>query len=281
MQERSFIFSFKLILKGILLCAIVVVGLKYTGEKYAQAAKENTINAFTQQRFKEFYETEKNTLDMVFIGSSHSYCTFDPSIIDEGLNTNSWQMGTPNQLPSTTYYVLKEIYNYQTPKTVVMELYWDVMDTEFELKQADNVFEVLENEELKAEYVKKVFPMGDKVKYNIPAIRFQQDYFAYESKKIQKTTEEKYGVHGKAVAQANGVEYYKGKGYVFCDIILPEDEYDRSNQFKKFDGKDWDFNKTQKQYIEKIIKLCEEKGSKLIFVTAPVANVSMDFIKNY
>lgn len=284
MQDHSSISSFKLIgiiAKTTVFLVAVYVIFSSVGRSFALAAKENTINAFTKQRMDEFYDQPKNTLDMVFIGSSHSYCTFDPEIIDGYLNTNSWQLGTPSQHPDTSYYLLQEVYNYQTPKIVVMELYWDVLDDEFEPKQADSLFEVLKNESLEEEYIAKVFPPGDKVKYSLPAIRYQQDYNAYEANKMEKAMEEKYGVAKKEVEKANGVEYYQGKGYVYCDITMPQGEYDRTNQFKYFDGNDWIFNSTQKKYLEKIIELCNSKGTKLIFVTAPVANVSMHFIQNY
>ncbi|MEA5083109.1 MAG: hypothetical protein VB018_03025 [Lachnospiraceae bacterium] len=284
MQGHSSISNFKLIglyAKTAVFLAVVYIVFSSVGRSYSLAAEENTINAFTKQRMEEFYEQPKDTLDTVFIGSSHSYCTFDPEIIDGYLNTSSWQLGTPSQHPDTSYYLLREVFNYQSPKTVVMELYWDVLDDEFEPKQADSLFEVLKNKELKEEYIAEVFPLGDKVKYSLPAIRFQQDYSAYEASKMEKEIEEKYGVSKKETEKANGVEYYQGRGYVYCDITMPQSEYDRTNQFKYFNGKDWDFNSTQKKYVEKIIELCKEKDAKLIFVTAPVANVSMDFIENY
>lgn len=281
MRERSSISNFKLILKFLLFALIVAAAFHMAGEKYKQAAEKNTVNAFTKERMDGFYDQPENSLDMVFIGSSHSYCTFDPEIADMALGTNSWQLGTPSQHPDTSYYLLREVLNHQQPKTVVMELYWDVLDDEFELKQAEALFEVLRNDGLREEYIKEVFPEGDKVKYSLPAIRYQQDYFAYAGNEMEKGLEDELGVSKPWTAPANGTEYYRSKGYVYCDIIMDNSEYDKTNQFKYFNGKDWQFNPTQKKYVEKIISLCKENGINLIFVTAPVANVSMDFIENY
>ncbi|HCT65692.1 MAG TPA: hypothetical protein DIC60_10580 [Lachnospiraceae bacterium] len=284
MQGHSSISNFKLIgliAKTALFLTIVYIIFSSAGRSYSLAAEENTINAFTSQRMDEFYDQPKNNIDTVFIGSSHCYCTFDPQIIDGYLHTNSWQLGTPSQHPDTSYYLLREVFNYQRPKTVVMELYWDVMDDEFEPKQADSLFEVLRNEKLKEEYISQVFPTGDKVKYAIPAIRYQQEYFAYKAKDMEKEIEEKYDLTKNEAEKDNGVEYYQGKGYVYCDTTMSKSEYDKTNQFKYFNGSNWDFNSTQKKYLEKIIDLCKSQGTELIFVTAPVANVSMDFIQNY
>ena len=149
------------------------------------------------------------------------------------------------------------------------------------MKQANSFFEVLKNQELKDEYINKVFPINERIKYSLFPIRYQQDYFAYEANEIQNDLEEKYGVHKKALPEVEGTEYYRSRGYTYCDIIMPENEYDETNQFKGFDGEDWEFNRTQKKYIEKIIELCKNEGIELYFVTAPVANVSMEYIENY
>ncbi len=259
----------------------VAIPAQYVGVMYQKAAGKNKINAFTQSRFQDFYVLPKNSLDMVFIGSSHSYCTFDPEIFDTQLGISSFQMGTPLQHPDTTYYLLQEIYRSQTPKIIVMEAYWDVLDDDFEMKQANSFFEVLENDTMKKEYIKKVFPMGEKVKYFLLPIRFQQDYFAYEGNVMEEKLEKFYQVKKKQVQTQKGQEYYRSKGYVYCDMEMLPDEYDLTNQFRSLNGKEWNISKKQEKYVKKISQLCNQKGSKLILVTAPIANVSMDYIKNY
>ena len=292
MQESSYTSSSdrrKAVRKNNILCIIKILAViiivvpvfGYFGSLYKSAADKNVINAFTKQRFDDFYALEENSLDMVFLGSSHSYCTFDPEIIDNGLNLNSFQMGTPLQHPDTSYYELKEILKTQHPEYVVMEVYWDVLDDKFDLQQANSFFEVLKSEDIKNEYIKNVFPLSDKVKYYLLPIRYQQSYFAYEGSQMEKEIENKYGVTKKQGEVQQGEEYYRSKGYVYSNQLMISTEYDTTNQFRNFDGKDFEINSTQRKYIEKIVKLCKDENIQLIFVTAPVANVSMDYIKNY
>lgn len=292
MQESSYTSSSdrrKAVRKNNILCLIKILAViiivvplfNYFGSLYKSAADKNVINAFTKQRFDDFYALEENSLDMVFLGSSHSYCTFDPEIIDSGLNLNSFQMGTPLQHPDTSYYELKEILKTQHPEYVVMEVYWDVLDDKFDLQQANSFFEVLKSEDIKNEYIKNVFPLADKVKYYLLPIRYQQSYFAYEGSQMEKEIENKYGVTKKQGEVQQGEEYYRSKGYVYSNQLMISTEYDTTNQFRNFDGKDFEINSTQRKYIEKIVKLCKDENIQLIFVTAPVANVSMSYIKNY
>lgn len=275
MKKKGFIIKF------LIYAVCVMILFQQAGFRYQEAASHNIINAFTQKRFEDFYALPQNSLNMVFIGSSHSYCTFDPELFDSHFATSSYQMGTPLQHLDTSYYELQEIYRTQTPDVVVLETYWDVLDDRFEMKQANSFFEVLQNEELKKEYIKKVFPLSEKIKYYLLPIRFQQDYFAYQANEISKKIEQTYDVQKKKIQYQEGEEYYRSKGYVYCNMGMLPGEYNETNRFRGLDGKEWEMDKTQAGYVKKIAELCKQKGSELVMVTAPIALVSMDYIKNY
>lgn len=285
MEDNLYTSSFKdivlFIFKTLLFIACVIPVIYYVGNKYSVASTENKINGYNQSRWEEFYSLPENSVDMVFLGSSHSYCTFDPLIIDEGLGTNSYQLGMPLQHLDTTYYTLKEVLNYQQPKDVVLEVYWDMLDDDFEVTQAGYLFQVLKNKDLEEEYIKDVFPLSEKIKYNVNIFRYQADYFAYRNTKLKEKIENKYGVFTPAAAKQEGIEEYRSRGYTYCNYNMLPDEFDKTNQFKNFDGKDWAASSAQVKYLNNIIKLCDEKDIRLTFVTAPVANVSLDYIKNY
>ena len=270
-----------LILKAIVFCILVVPSVLFIGQKYSAASTENLINTYNQSRWNEFYTLPKNSLDIVFLGSSHSYCTFDPEIIDSKLGTSSFQLGMPLQHLDSTYYTMREVLNYQKPRLAVIEVYWDMMDDEFELTQAGYLFQVMKNEELEREYINEVFPAGEKVKYSNPAMRYQADYFAFRSSELKKSIEARYGVAMPASARQEGTEQYRSKGYTYCDYNMLPDEFDKANQFKELDGSKWSPAEAQVKYLKKLTELCRDNGVDVVFVTAPIANVSMDYIKNY
>lgn len=285
MQDNLYTSSFKTNIKFIIKVFIFILCLipmtMIIGKKYSSASTENIINSFNKKRFEDFYSLPKNSLDMVFLGSSHSYCTFDPEIFDNKLNTNSFQLGMPLQHPDSTYYTLKEVLNYQKPKIVVMEVYWDLLKNDFELNQVKTLFQVLNNETLKDEYIKEDFPLSEKIKYNVNVLKYQADYFAYKGNEYNNKIKNKFNVKDKETKKQIGTEEYRSKGYVYSDYKMLQDEYNKTNQFKNLDGKNFEFSENQKYFLEKIINLCKENNIELIFVTAPIANVSMDYIKNY
>ena len=234
MGDNSYTSSFKdivlFILKCVVFAALVVPVLNYMGNKYAAASTENLVNTYNQNRWDEFYAQSENSIDMVFIGSSHSYCTFDPLIIDEGLGTNSYQLGMPLQHMDSTYYTLREVLNYQQPKDVVLEVYWDMLDDEFEITQAGYLFQVMRNEELEKEYIREVFPLSEKVKYNVNLFRYQADYFAYRTSELKEKIENNYNVSTPPAQKQEGTEKYRSKGYTYCDYNMLPDEFDKTNQ---------------------------------------------------
>ena len=281
--EKGFSLKSKLLLfiKAILFAAAILPFVYFVGVKYKTASTENLINTYNKGRWEEFYSLEDNSIDTVFLGSSHSYCTFDPETIDPILGTSSYQMGMPFQHYDSTYFTLSEILNHHKIKTAVVEVYWDMLDDDFELKQAAMLFQVLKNKELENQYIDEVFPLDEKIKYSINALKYQEDYFAYQTSELKKKIEAKYGVSLPTAQRQEGIEQYRSRGYTYCDYKMLPSELDETNQFRKFDGKDWQISSVQKNWLIKIINLCRENDIKLIFVTAPIANVSMDYIKNY
>ncbi|TCT16771.1 hypothetical protein EDC18_10166 [Natranaerovirga pectinivora] len=274
----SFKWTIKLILFVIGICFIVYL----VGEYFESIALKNKTMSYTIARFQEFYELEENTLDMVFIGSSHSYCSFDPEIFDEALEINSFQLGTPLQHPDTSYFVLREVLNYQKPSIVVFEIYWDMLDEPFNLRQVDMFFEALDNDALKEAYIHEVFPLNEKVKYYIKAIRYQGDFFAYYNQRISEWLNRNEIIEDiDLIKEQIGTEFYRSKGYVVADYVITRAKMEEENQFNGFDGRQWMPHPNQLEYIDKFIQLSIENDIEVILVTAPVANISMERIENY
>lgn len=279
-------------LKLIVFMGILVAILNQIGKYYEEIKNKNVIVSNFERAMDEFFSMPPNSIDMLFIGSSHAYCTFDPEIVDSALGTTSFNLGSPLQHPDTTYHLLKKALESQTPKTVVFEIYWDMLDDEFELKQADSVLTAIDDSKFKREFINDVFPVNEKIKYYLKPVRYQQDAFAYWNENLTETVEKKLYEKQRQNTNNNttteqtpppvgGVSYHKGRGFIFSDIVMPESELKETNQFVGFDGAKWEFNKRQKEYVRKIVELCRENDIEIIFVTAPIANISMEYIENY
>ena len=63
----------------------------------------------------------KNSIDVLFLGSSYAYCDWNPGIIYAASGLTSYVMAGSEQVPAITYYYLKEALRTQKPNVVVME----------------------------------------------------------------------------------------------------------------------------------------------------------------
>ncbi len=69
------------------------------------------------------YGTDKDLIDAVFLGSSHTYCTIYPSVMWNSRGISGFDMSVSGQDRWSAYYSLKEVLKTQSPKVVFAEMY--------------------------------------------------------------------------------------------------------------------------------------------------------------
>ena len=101
--------------KSILFLFMLLLSFQYYEEKIFK--KNNELVYYS------YYTIPKDSIDLLFIGSSHSYCSFNPRLFDHYLKCNSLNLGTDAQSLSITYSAILEMLKRQNPKVIVMEIY--------------------------------------------------------------------------------------------------------------------------------------------------------------
>jgi len=76
-------------------------------------------------RFEELQKARD--IDVLFIGSSHSLRTFDPRYFEKH-QLRAFNLGTANQTPMNTYYLLERYLSQLKPRLVVLEAYWETLE---------------------------------------------------------------------------------------------------------------------------------------------------------
>lgn len=71
-----------------------------------------------------YYELEDDVVDVLFLGSSHCYCSVDPSVLWDKYGIASFNLAISGQDFAGTYYTLKEALKTQKPQLVCMELFY-------------------------------------------------------------------------------------------------------------------------------------------------------------
>lgn len=207
-------------------------------------------------RFEGFYSEEKNTIDVLAVGASDVGRGFSPITLWNEYGITSYNLGTSNQTMSLAYYIIKEAFQYQDIKTVVLD-----MDAAFVNKNApegeyrklfDNMkvgptkWEALQNSDLEVD---------NKLSYIFPIIRFHSRWTDLEkedfsiAKKYDKST--------------------SYKGMAMSNVVKP---YIDTQGYMKDTGKIEEISEENEKYIAKIVKLCQENNVKLLWVEIPSAS---------
>ena len=77
----------------------------------------------TEQLYQGLYNKD-SSYDVLFMGSSHMNGMMDPSVLYDKYGITSFNYATGGQPVNVTYYLLKEALKTQSPKIVVLDLYY-------------------------------------------------------------------------------------------------------------------------------------------------------------
>ena len=191
-----------------------------------------------------------NTMDMMFFGSSHAFCTFDPLVVKEQSGIDSYTYATQQQPLWITYHYMIEALKTQSPKVMVLEIYGAKYNEEFSEEVINrSAFESLKPSKNRTDLLNASVPKGEHFTYYIPFIK-------YHSRWDQLTPND------------FDTGYYFGtdveKGYVRLEKTTVGEPKDLSNVTQATPL----FEKTE-EYLYKIIELAEENDIELILMGAP------------
>ena len=82
---------------------------------YVLREKEGTN---IQDNFKQL---EPDSVDVIFIGTSHQFCTINPDLLYEEYGINSFMLATSAQTIPMSYYATMEAIEFQHPQAIVLE----------------------------------------------------------------------------------------------------------------------------------------------------------------
>lgn len=238
-------------LKSIIFLIILFLSFQYYEEKIFK--KFDALVEYS------YYKIPKNSIDLLFVGSSHSYCTFNSRLFDHYLKCNSLNLGTDAQSLPITYSAILEILKRQNPKVIVIEVY----------------------------------PIGRRT--GTPALRPHLDTMNFSINKLRLIKNSfpitKWGNH------LNNTFYYHSRWKEFNNLRSEEKEYGNLGERisnKGFTGYNWDFIRNsltydiyEKEYkkkfdnssfitedslklLENIFKVCKKKGIKIILTSPPI-----------
>ncbi len=202
-----------------------------------------------------FYNEKKNSLDLIFFGSSHSYASFSPDALEEETGYKSYNFATQQQPIYLTYHYMLESLKYQKPRFFVLEVKMFAVDDEYASEGVvRDAIDKMRFSQNKINAIKvSVKDKNEWVYYYFNIMKYHTRYKELNKQDI------KAGLFNIGI---------NNRGF---KDLTPNEEIMINNGNKENTKETLPLSKKNKEYLDKIIKLAKENNIELIFVKTPCA----------
>lgn len=214
----------------------------------------------TTTGYKGFYQMEKDSIDVLFLGSSHDTASFNPQILYDEYGIKSYNLGGEQQSMVMSYYWLKEGLRYQNPKAVVLDItllfsYMGKEPLNCEETATRKSIDTMRWSSNKVDAVKSITNIDEKqtiMSFVFPNIRFHDRWEELGEDDFTWTDWEKH---------------YELKGYVPLFNIGGDEVY---SPYQAGDSSSYaEALPTMGEYLDKIVSLCKKEDIELILTATP------------
>ena len=209
------------------------------------------------QIFSDFYQLEKDTVDVLVIGSSHAYVNYNNGTLWDEYGIASYDLGSSVQPMWNSYYYLKEALKTQDPELIVLEGYGLSFDIEYsdDSKIIKNTYGM----KWSMDKIKAIMASSKKKDW----ISFLLDYTRYHTRYASLNKGDFYPES--TYLDANNYMHYEGlMGQYLFDKANPVTFHDVTN----VTGTEELQEKTEK-YFRMILELAKEKNIPVAVIVTP------------
>lgn len=218
---------------------------------------KNDSNGMVGYIVKSYKGESKNSIDVFMVGNSDAYRAFSPMYIWGESGITSCVSGKGKQDAKGAYKVLKDMYRYQTPEVVIVEtdMFYDILP-----RIRNNSMPAFVNKLLDfKDFLKDGFKDFDDaatsgISYYFPILKYHGRWHEINCHDF-KNPRASYSFDFKGFIPDFKTRAYTG-GYSYMST-----NYGKKDELKR----------STLKYVDKIIKLCKENGSTVVFAEAPSA----------
>ena len=211
-----------------------------------------------------FFQQPQNSLDIIYMGNSHSVSTFIPEIIDDILGIHSLHVSTSGESIYQTVLEYREVLRHQNPKMVVIESY-PILDglAQDELKPWNySFFFAVPSLFRQLQYAQQFFSAENLLYFYLPYTIFHADW-----KKPESVLTDIKDAWAALISGKTEVEL-PHQGYFNYMESLPQLKPGASEKQPPAQCPITDLDK-RLEVIRQIIQLDQTNQPKLMFVEAP------------
>lgn len=197
----------------------------------------------------EYYENKGNN-DIIFVGDCEAYESVSPITLWENYGITSCIVGSGQQLIWQSYYLLEEVLRYEVPEVVV----FNVLAMQYDQPQSEpyNRLNIdgmrLGKPKIKAALA-SMMPDESLASYVFPLLRYHSRWTEIKQEDIKYLFKREQKSHN---------------GFLMRVDVKPVETIPQARALP-----DYQFGAKSYEYLDKMTRLCEENGIKLVLMKAP------------
>ena len=193
----------------------------------------------------KFAKLERDSIDTIFIGNSHQYCTIDPDLLHDEYGMETFMLATAAQTVPMSYYAAMEAIEFQHPKTIIFEVCYCANNFRTVTTQMSHFFfDRMPYCKARTLALKDLI-VEDKIYFYLPL-------GTYHGRWKELTRED---FRNKAVTDRGGVHYEKSVWNSEIPLVEPDDIKPMPPEMER--------------YMDLLVDICRENNVELIMYAAP------------
>lgn len=212
-------------------------------------------------RIEGYYQEERDTLDVVFIGASDIYTSFMPGRAYEKYGFTSYLLASESITSEGVKTAVKEVVRTQHPEMIVIEanafLYGDD-DNEKNEAHIHKFFDNLPLSVNKLDYIANHVPVDDRWEYLFPLIKYHGLWTEYP--------ERLHEMASNLTLDMRGHNYLKG--FRTTAKIFKSDKQCLNSKLSE-EKSELDLNPKLEHQLKDLLSYCNNQNLQVVFVRAP------------
>lgn len=199
---------------------------------------------------QEFYSSDEE-YDVWFLGSSHAVMGVLPMELWNDYGITSYNLANNGQMLPIDYWVLRDALNRKTPKLVVVDVYTLYADEKYAVMEyAHGSLDPMPMSWTKIQAICDIFPKEERLEFFLPFSIYHNRWDIMTSDFFDRTPSCQKGAYENNALGTPMVE----PGQV---VNMKVADYEETPET------------TNKQYLRKMVELCQEKGIPVLLTAAP------------
>lgn len=228
--------------------AFLLILILTVGKMYSVLAWKDTTGGYLSS-VQQLRNTPENTIDVVFSGSSHCYCSIYPEYLWEEYGYSAFDMAVSGQDKVSNYYCLLEMLKTQSPQVIFVEMYALLYEG---YSQEGNAYRNMLSMKDSLHRVKMIQEIVDKEQQTDYLLRWPIIHTRYTE--LTRYDFEQYApsIYGRGA----GWTWSQGSGAEPTPALLC--------------GRSTALSEENRQWLDRLLRLKEEKNIDIVFFVAPM-----------